>query len=77
VKAALFKNWNDLGPTSAVSEGPVNQNDILHGSLLRVSTCGPGEGGGGSDASGKNSLGDFHFSILLIDRLRLSINGGC
>jgi hypothetical protein len=35
--------------------------------LLRLSACGAGERGGGSDACCENTLGDFHFSILLID----------
>jgi hypothetical protein len=39
----------------------VNENDIFHGRLLRLSICGAGEGGGGCDASCENSFGDFHF----------------
>src|SRR5262249_18303667 len=61
VKAAFFKDWNDLGPTAAVREGSVNENDILDGRLLRLSICSAGEGGGGCDASCENSFGDFHF----------------
>ena len=63
VKAPLFKDWNDLGPTGAVREGPVDEDNIFHGSLLRLSICGAGERCGRSDASCENSFGDSHFSI--------------
>src|SRR5215472_3156461 len=78
VKSALFKDWDDLGPTGAVCEGPVNENDILHGSLLRSSIRGAGEGGGGCNGSCKNNFSNFHFlSSLSINCYRTIADVSC
>jgi hypothetical protein len=34
VKAPCFQDWNNLSPTRAIGEGPMNQNDVLDRMLL-------------------------------------------
>src|SRR5262245_40492370 len=74
MKAALFKERNDLCPTAAVREGSMNENDILDGGSLRLSICGAVKGSGGCDACCENTFGEFHFlSFIDLDsRMRRS-----
>src|SRR5262245_36721493 len=68
VKAARFKDGDDLAPTATVREGAVNKNDVGHGLLLRLCTNSAQENGRYSDRSRKNRRNCCHRVLL---KLRL------
>src|SRR5260370_14210017 len=60
MEAAGFKDGNILSPTGTVCKSTVNENNVLHGVLLRLCLINAGESAGNHHASGQQIFCDLH-----------------
>src|SRR5580692_10751420 len=60
MEPAGFKDRNNLPPTGTVCESTMNENNVLHGLLLRLCLINGDESAGNHQASGKQIFYDLH-----------------